>query len=402
MAVTEATVSLDSALLTELQGRLRDARLDGWLLYDFRGCNPIAGGVLGLPPLSRRYFVYIPSAGVPVALTHVIEQGPWRGWIGENRTYLSWQSLEAGIRGLLPAGARVALEHSAGDAVPYLDRIPGGMLELIRQGGVDIVSSGDLVSAFYSRWTPEGLASHRRSAIVLRDVAHAAFAEIGDALRADREMTESAVRAIILDGLRARGVVEGADAVVAVNGNAANPHYAPPAVGSAPIRPGDTVLVDLWGKESASAIYADQTWMAFVGDVVPPRVQELWECIRDARDAGVELIRDRAGKGEAIAGYEVDDAVRNLIQARGHGSAFIHRTGHSIDHELHGSGPNIDNLETRDSRILIQGIGFSIEPGIYYAGEIGLRTEIDVYIAEDGPIVTTPDPQTELYLIRVG
>lgn len=400
MAVTEATVSLTPSRLSELQSHLRETGVDGWLLFDFRGCNPIAGGVLGLPPLTRRYCVYIPADGRPRALTHIIEQGPWRDWIGENLTYLSWESFEAGLQGMLPPGARVALEYSEGDAVPYLDRIPAGILELVARSGVTSVSSGDLVSGFYSRWTEPGLESHRRAARVLKEVAHAAFDEIGAALLDRRSITESDVRRYILNGLHARGLVDGADAVVAVNANAANPHYAPPAEGSSVIRRGDTVLIDLWGKEGPPAVFADQTWMAFVGTDVPGRVQELWVTIRDGRDAGVALIRDRFERGIPIAGYEVDEAVRRLIRERGHGDAFIHRTGHSIDRELHGSGPNIDNLETRDTRRLIPGIGFSIEPGVYYGGELGLRTEIDVYIAKDGPIVTTPNPQNELYLIR--
>lgn len=400
MAVTEATVGLTEATLTDIQQHLVENALDGWLLYDFHGCNPIAGGLLGLPPLSRRYFVFIPARGVPVALTHVIEQGPWEGWIGENHGYLSWQSLEAGIDSILPPGSRIALEHSEGNAVPYLDRIPGGMLDLIRRRRIEIVSSGDLVSAFYSRWGEDGFNSHSRAAVVLRDVARDAFDAIGGSLRAGRHPTEWEVRQFVVGELALRGLLEGADAVVAVNANAANPHYAPRSDQSTAIGQGDTVLIDLWGKEGPATIYADQTWMAFVGPEIPPRVQALWSAIREARDAAVDFVRTRHDRGEAVAGYEVDDVVRGRIGLSGHGQAFIHRTGHSIDRGLHGSGPNIDNLETRDSRTLIPGVGFSIEPGIYYPGEIGLRTEIDVYMGIDGPIVTTPDPQVDLHLIQ--
>lgn len=399
MAVTEKTVSLTDVALAEIQQHLAATALDGWLLYDFRGCNPIAGGVLGLPALSRRYLVFIPVAGAPVALTHVIEQGPWEGWIGENRPYLSWETFEEGIEAILSPGSRIALEHSEGDAVPYLDRIPGGMMELILRRGVTAVSSGDLVSAFYSRWSEAGYASHRRAALILRDVAREAFDVIGASIRADRDVDEWKVRQFVTGELTRRGLGDGVDAVVAVNANAANPHYTPRLYHSTAIRRGDTVLIDLWGKEDAAAIYADQTWMGFVGRDVPARIQEIWGTIRDARDAAVSFIRDRHERGEVVAGFEVDDVVRGVIEHRGHGPAFIHRTGHSIDRELHGSGPNIDNLETRDTRNLIHGVGFSIEPGIYYPGEVGMRTEIDVFMEAAGPVVTTPDPQSALYLI---
>jgi Xaa-Pro dipeptidase len=402
MAVTEASVSFDEAALLEVQTQLRALDLDGWLLCDFRGTNPIATGVLGLPALTRRCFVLIPATGRPVALTHRIEQQPWRGWIGENRPYLSWESLTAELGRLLGGVGTVAVEYSPHGAVPYLDRLPAGMLELVRGSGVQVTSSGDLVSAFYSRWSPEGEASHHRAARLLRDTAHEAFALLAGRLRGGDAPTEWDIREWITAALQQRGLAVGADAVVAVNANAANPHYAPGAADHATIRPGDLLLVDLWGKESDDAIYADQTWMAFVGSAVPERIAQLWSAVRDARDAAVELIRARWRGAEEVAGWEVDEAARRLIRERGFGDAFIHRTGHSIDRELHGSGPNIDNLETRDTRQLIPGVGFSIEPGIYLPGEVGLRTEIDVFMSSGGPLVTTPDPQSAIHLIEVG
>jgi Xaa-Pro dipeptidase len=399
MAVTEAVVGLSERSLAAIQEQLREQGVDGWLLYDFRGNNPIATGILGLPALSRRFLVLLPTRGRPVALTHRIEQQPWRGWIGENRQYLSWKSYEAGVRQLLEGLRSVALEHSPNDSVPYLDRVPGGMLDLIRAGGVRLVSSGDLVSAFYSRWSAEGEASHRRAAEVLHATVHRAFEHVGERIRAGERPSEWEVREWIVGQLRGRGLTVGADSVVAVNANAANPHYAPSANGSTPIAPGDLLLIDLWGKESAESVYADQTWMAFVGAQVPERIETIWRAVRDAREAAVDLIRTRSAAGRPVAGYEVDDAARAVIAGRGFGDAFIHRTGHSIDRELHGSGPNVDNLETRDTRTLIPGIGFSIEPGIYLPGEVGFRSEINVFMSPDGPIVTTPQPQFELHRI---
>ena len=400
MAVSEDTVEFDESALAAVQLELTARELDGWLLYDFRGSNPVAAGVLGLPPLSRRVFVFVPARGRPVALTHRIEQQPWKTWLGENRVYLSWQSLQEGIREIFGSARTVAAEYSAGDAVPYLDRLPAGVVEMVREAGVTLVSSGDLVSAFYSRWSAEGAASHHRAAAIVRQTAFAAFDRIGEAIRSGKGTNEWEVRSWIVQKLNSAGLRVGADSVVAVNANAANPHYAPGAADHAPIRPGDVVLIDLWGKENPDAIYADQTWMGYVGEAVPEEVQRPWEAIRDARDAAVAFLRERANGGAPPKGFEVDEVARQLIRDRGFGEAFIHRTGHSIDRELHGSGPNLDNLETRDERGLINGIGFSIEPGIYLPGELGLRTEIDVYMGENGPEITTPEPQSEIHLIR--
>lgn len=399
MAITEQTVSLGRRTLERIQRELRAQALDGWLLYDFRGLNPIAGGILGLPAMTRRWFVLIPATGDPVALTHGIEQQPWEGWIGSKRVYASWRSLDGELRALLAGRGRVALEYSPDDAVPYVDRVPAGVLELVRGAGAEVVSSADLVTAFYARWTDEGEAAHRRAGATLRAVAFAAFDRVRDELRAGRSPDEWSLRRWVQRELAARGAPIGADAIVAVNGNAANPHYAPSATENAPIAPGDLLLLDLWAKEDEEAVYADQTWMAFVGEELPARVQEAWAAVRDARLAAVDLIERRWRDGQPVAGYEVDDAARGVVVARGYGDHFIHRTGHSIDRELHGSGPNIDNYETRDTRLLVPGVGFSIEPGIYLAGELGFRSEINVFVSPGGPEVTTPEPQVELHRI---
>jgi Xaa-Pro aminopeptidase len=401
MAIVDQTVQLDASTLKQVQEELKKEGLGAWLLYNFHGSNPVASTLLGLPPMTRRYFVLIPAEGRPTALTHRIEQQPWNGWIGEKRVYLNWRELESELRDMLGGHQRVAMEISEGDAVPYVDKTPAGVLEMVRTTGTEVITSADLVSAFYSRWSAEGEASHRRAAAVLRDAAHAAFARIGEQLRAGGSPNEWEIREWIANRLHGAGLAIGGDAIVGVNGNAANPHYAPSKEENSPIRRGDLVLIDLWGKETEDSIYADQTWMAFVGSDIPQRVRTIWEAVRDARDAAIALVTTRWQAGEPVAGFEVDDAARAVIRERGYGDQFIHRTGHSIDRELHGSGPNIDNLETRDTRRLITGIGFSIEPGIYLPGDIGFRSEVDVFMAHHGPEVTTPTPQRDLVVIEV-
>ncbi len=399
MAIVDETVSLSESVVLRVQKELKERELNGWLLYNFHGLNPIASGLLGLPAMTRRYFVLIPADGTPIALTHAIEQQPWSSWIGENRVYKSWEELAAEVERLVGAAGRLAMEYSPGDAVPYVDLVPGGVIEMVREAGAEVVSSADLVSAFYARWSPEGEASHRRAARIVQETARAAFALIGERVRGGDSTTEWEVREWIRKRMADEGLSVGVDTIVAVNANAASPHYAPTQEKSDAIREGDLVLIDLWGKESDDAIYADQTWMGYVGTQVPERIQEIWAAARDARMAAVELVRTRWAAGEPVAGFEVDEAARDVIRERGYGEAFLHRTGHSMDRELHGSGPNIDNLETRDIREIIQGVGFSVEPGIYLAGDIGFRTEVDVFMGPDGPEVTTPEPQHEVFAI---
>lgn len=400
MAVVEEAVALGPEMVERIQQALGELGLDGWLLYDFRGNNPVSAHVLGLPAMTRRWFVLVPAAGTPIAITHRIEQQPWRNWIGENRPYLSWQELEATLRETLAGHGSIAMEYSPDDGVPYIDRMPAGVVEMVRAAGVTVQSSADLVSIFHSRWTEEGLASHEAAAAIVQETANGAFGRIGESLRRGETPTELSIRDWIRAEFERRELSVGADAIVAVNANAANPHYAPTAQDHAPIGPGDVVLIDLWGKRSPDAVYADQTWMGYVGDTLPDRLRAIWEAVRDAREMAVSTAIAGWREGRDVTGAELDDAARNVIRERGYGDYFIHRTGHSIDTELHGSGPNLDNLESRDDRRLIAGIGFSVEPGIYLPGDVGFRSEVDVYVGDSGPRVTTPNPQREPYFIR--
>ena len=393
---------LSESTLPAFQRAIADEGLDGWLLYDFRRTNPIAGGLLGLGDvmLTRRIFVWVPREGRPTAVTHAIEQAPWAGWpAGWGKVvYSSWRSLEGALGGLV-AGRTVAMEYSPGDAVPYVDRVPGGVLEMVRAQGATVATSGELVSRLFAVWTPEGLEAHRRAAAIIAGVAREAFAMAGARARTPQPLHEHEVQRWILDAF-ARAGLEAPDhgPNVSVGANAANPHYEPSADRPVPIREGDVVLIDLWAG-FAGAPQADQTWMAAVG-APSARALEVWAAVRDARDAAIALLRQRVAAGVPVRGAEADDAARAVIEARGFGPHFVHRTGHSIDaRELHGSGPHLDNLESRDERLLIPGVGFSIEPGVYLAGEIGMRSEVNAFVG-DGALVVTPDePQTELLVV---
>ncbi len=383
-----------------MQKALVEADLDGWLIFDFHGLNPVATGLLGLTGMAtRRIFVLIPREGVPVAITHAIEQDPWRDWPSPwaKTTYSGWRVLESQLRDLV-AGKRVAMEYSPGDAVPYLDRVPAGVLEMVREAGATVVSSADLVTRFYAVWSEENLASHLRAAEVVAGIAKEAFGKAGESANGNSPLTEYQLKEWILERFAAANLETDHGPIVAIGPNAANPHYEPPAEHSPPIRKGDILLIDLWARE-LNGVFADQTWMASLGSP-SSRDEGVWRAIRDARDAALSLLRERIEAGTPVRGGEVDDAAREVIRSRGFGDHFIHRTGHSIDpRDLHGSGPHIDNLETRDERLLVPGIGFSIEPGVYLPDDVGMRTEVNAYVAKGKLVVTPGAIQDELIIV---
>jgi Xaa-Pro aminopeptidase len=382
------------AALPEIQATLREHGLDGWLLYDLHARNTAASGLLELGDLSRRYFVLIPAEGEPHALTHGIEQGPWHAWPWEKESYVSWRSLDEAMRRLVSGRNRVAMEFSARDAVPACDLVPAGVIELIRSAGGEISSSGDLITRFYSRWTAAQLQAHYRAAEVLADVADASFDWLYDRVSKGETTAERDFHEHVVGSIRTRGF-SGEGCISATARSASNPHH-DSIESDIRLSAGDVVLLDLWCKESDDAVYADQTWMACMGPNVPERAAELFGIVCAARDAAVDFLMDAWKEGRTVRGYEVDDTTRGVIDRAGYGSYFIHRTGHSIDTAIHGMGPNMDNLETHETRFLIPGVGFSIEPGIYMADDIGLRSEINVYIGDDGPVVTPSRRQTSI------
>ncbi|HXL11541.1 MAG TPA: M24 family metallopeptidase [Gemmatimonadales bacterium] len=382
-----------------LRTLLAELRADAWLLYDFRGINPAATRVLGIHGMgTRRFFVLLPREGKPVALAHRIELAAFDGFPGEVRPYAAWPELHEQLRALV-GGKTVAMEISPRDAVPYLDRVPHGVVELIEASGAHVVSSGVLVSRFAARWSPAELAGHRRAAEAIAEIAVATLKWAGSELARGAEVREAATQSRVMDAFTRAGLVTDHPPIVGFQANAANPHYEPRAGSDRRLAAGEVMLLDLWAGVSLGSVFADQTWMAFAGREPNQDVRRAWCVVRDARDAAVELLRDRWQKKQPVTGAAVDDAVRGVIRTAGFGEYFVHRTGHSIDRDLHGSGPHIDNFETADERTLIPGVGFSVEPGVYLPGRFGVRSEINVYMGESGPEVTPRQPQQELLLV---
>jgi Xaa-Pro aminopeptidase len=378
----------------ELKQALTENGLDGWLLYAFHGLNPVAVRVLGLKGMNtRRLFALLPREGEPVAVAHKIELHDLQDFPGRIIPYARWGELHEALAPLV-AGRTLAMEISPEDAVPYLDRVPYGVVELLSRLGAKVVPSGALVSRFAARWTSTEREDHRQAAEILARVARETLAwavhQVG------RGLSESAVQARVVAQVEAQGLVFDDHPVVAFGANSAKPHYQPQAGSDAVLQAGDLVLLDLWAGKSHSTVFADQTWIGYAGPRAPERVTTVWRTVRDARDAAVQAIAQAAAERRAITGHEADRAARRVIETAGFGDSFVHRTGHSIDRDLHGSGPHLDDYETHDDRRLIPGVGFSVEPGIYLPGAFGIRSEVNVFMGDGGPEVTPREPQVEM------
>ena len=386
--------------LAEVQSAVVGARADGWLLYDFRGINPIAKSMLRLEGMcSRRVFGWVPAQGAPVAIAHAIEPGTWARWPAswERRVYASWPAMESELARLV-AGKRVLMEYSPGDAVPVVDRVPAGVVDMVRAAGATILSSADLVSRFFAVWTTAQMASHRRAAEQVARIAREAHGRAGAAAHSGEPLQEHELMAWIRRQFAAAALAADHGPNVSAGENAANPHHEPSPASPRALREGDVVLIDLWARE-ADGIYADQTWMASIG-APSEKVGRVWTAVRDAREAAIALVRARLEAGAPVRGADADDAARRVIEAAGFGPQFTHRTGHSIDAAaLHGAGPNLDNLETREERLLIDGVGFSVEPGVYFPGEFGVRSEVNAYLADGRLVVTPAQPQYDLLVV---
>src|SRR2546427_2035018 len=376
--------------LDRIQAALQDAKLDGWLFYDHHRRDPIAYRVLGLAPamVTRRWYYLVPATGEPAKLVHRIEKGNLAGLPGVEHEYSSWTEQREKLKAILAGRKTVAMQYSPLNDIPYVGLVDAGTIELVRSTGVEVVSSGDLVQLFEARWSPAALASHLEARRGVHAAVRQGFALIRAAILSDKPIGEYDVQQGIARALNASDLVADEAPIVAVNANSSRPHYSPSQATSQPILPGDFVLLDVWAKQRIpGAVYFDITWTGFVGGEVPRRHAEIFDVVREARDAAVTLVERAMRAGTALRGYEVDDAARAVIARHGYGEYFVNRTGHSICEGVHGNGANMDNFETRDDRRIIPGTCFSVEPGIYLP-EFGVRSEVNVYVEERDARVT--------------
>jgi Xaa-Pro dipeptidase len=382
--------------LDEIALALGDAQLDGWLFYDFRLSDPLAYRILGLSEdgiATRRWFCFVPAHGTPHAIVSAVEAHRLDPIAVEKIVYRSHTEMLAALRTVLGGARRIAMDYSPGCAIPYVSRVDAGTIEIVRAMGVEVVTAADLIQRFEATLTREQLASHQRAARALRSIVDETFSEIAQMISADRAVSEVSVQESVMSSFAARGLVTHSPPIVAVNEHSADPHYGPKREHDRAVRRGDFVLLDLWAKEAApDGIYADFTWVAFAGDKVAAEHARVFKIVAEARDATVDLVQRRVAASEPVSGREADRAARSVIEAYGFGDAFVHRTGHSIGREVHGTGANLDSLETLDDRRLIDNTCFSVEPGIYLPNKFGIRSELDMTI-ENGAATVSGEPR---------
>jgi Xaa-Pro dipeptidase len=390
--------------ISDIQQALKADGIDGWLLYDFRGLNRIALDVTGVARqaghlATRRWYYLIPASGEPRGLVHAIERNTLAHLPGTTEPYAGRDQLEAGLRRLLAGTATVAMEYSPACAIPYVARVDAGTVELVRQAGATVVSSGDLVQRFSSVWDAAAIATHRTASEVLYRVKDRAFEAIARRLRDGTSTNEYDIQQLMAGWFEEAGLVSDSAPNVSAAENARNPHYLPTATVNRAIDRAELVLLDLWGKlDRAGAVFADITWMGYTGRRVPDRFTKAFEAIAGARDAAVRLVQEGIAAGRELRGWEVDRAASSVLRQAGYGAHILHRTGHSLGEAVHGNGVNMDDYETRDDRRLLPGAGFTIEPGLYF-DDFGVRTEINMVVSTRDATVTGP-VQTEIVIVQ--
>ena len=390
-------------VLDDARAFMQAEGLPGWLIYDYLGSNPVLQLVAPASGhITRPVFLFVPADGPAQLLTHHVDAGKFAAAVnlagyGINAVvYSSRASLESALRDALQGVASVAMEYSPRNGLPRVSRVDAGTVELVQSIGPAVVSSADLMQYATQRWDAAQLAGHQRAAASLGRIVNQAFARIGERLgecvgeKSAPPPTEFEIAEFIRQRFREEKLVTADGPIVSVNAHCSDPHYEPAATGSSAIRPGDWVLIDLWAREDTpGSVYADITWTAYVGQRPPPRHQEIFDIVLGARDAALSYLKERHAQGTPIQGWQVDDVARRYITARGYGDYFTHRLGHSIYQTVHGEAVNLDNFETHDTRRIIPGVGFSIEPGIYLP-DFGVRSEIDAYMGDAGPAATSP------------
>lgn len=377
--------------LAQIQEALRAAQIDGWLFFDHHRRDPLAYRILSIPAeisATRRWYYFIPANGDPKKLVHKIESGALDTLPGKKNVYSSWTEQQTKLAALLEGRQKVAMQYSPKCAIPYVSMVDAGTLELVADLGVKVVSSADLVQQFDSLWTAQQKEMHfeagRRVDLARRET----FDFVAERVRAGESVNEYQVQQFMCGRFARLELINDHGPIVAVNANASDPHYEPGEQRSSQIKMGDVLLIDCWAKlNRPGAVYYDITWTGFCGDSVPAEVNNVFAVVRDARKAASKFVIERVAAGKTLAGFEVDDAARNYIQDRGFGDYFVHRTGHSIGEEVHGTGANMDNLESHDERRVVAGSCFSIEPGIYLP-EFGIRSEINIYVGPNEAMVT--------------
>jgi Xaa-Pro dipeptidase len=391
-------------LIENIQKSLQEKNIDGWLFYDFHNRDHLAYRILKLDfskHCTRRWFYYIPAQGEPTKLVSAVERTKLDSLPGQKKVYLSWEQQLATLNDTLGSPQKIAMQYSPNNNVPYISIVDAGTIEMIRGLGHEIISSADLVQIFESLIDEDGYNNHIETGKIIDKIRFDSFKFVEDNIRADKKITEFDVAQYIMNRFTENNLEWDGVPITGVNDHPADPHFEPTPQNAYVIKKGDTLLIDLWAKKKIpNGIYYDITWCGFVGNNPPEKYIKIFDIVVGARDAAIKFVQDKFKNKEICFGWQVDDVTRDFIKKAGYGQYFVHRTGHSIGEECHGNGVNIDNLETKDTRQIMPGLCFSIEPGIYLDGEMAVRTEVDVFINHAGEAVVTGEKQDKLILMN--
>ncbi len=389
--------------LQRIQTTIKSLGIDGWLFFDFHNRDNLGLKILGMDlhaMSTRRWYYFIPASGEPVKLAHRVEPTKLDRIPGKKLLYSSWRELHTNLKELLGSPSRIAMQYSPMNSIPYISIADGGTVELVRSFGHEIVSSADLVQQFEALLDENAIKSHFKAGKLIDKILDETFNEVRKSVKSKNYKTEYEIEQFIEKRFKANHLITDDPLIVGINEHPANPHFAPTPKNSKKIKPGDKLLIDLWAKlDKPGSIYYDITWCAFVGKEAPDEYAKAFHVVRDARRAGFKILTERLNSEKSVAGWEVDDVCRNMVKDAGYGEYFTHRTGHSIGEEVHGNGANIDNFETQDTRLLVPGCLFSLEPGIYLEGNMGVRSELNVFIDNSSKAMITGREQDELVMI---
>jgi Xaa-Pro dipeptidase len=399
MTTTQVSSEAIVQKIHSIQHALREFKIESWLFYDFWKRNEYAQRILEYPTHilnTRRFFYLIPANGEPRKLVHSIERWNLDHLPGEKTIYLSWQSLEEGLKTILKGFKTVAMEYSPNNAIPYISKVDAGTIEMVKRCGVEVVSSMNLAQYFESRWTEEAYKDNLETARIMRGIVDETFGFMKHRITSKERLTEYDVQQFMKNRFTENGLISMEAPNCSVNANSGNPHYEPTKDVHAELHEGDFVLIDLWAKKNKpGATYNDITWVGYLGTSVPEKYTKIFNIVKNARDAAVDFLKKSFAEKKTVRGCDVDDVARKVIVDAGYGEYFIHRTGHSITEDLHGSGANMDNLETKDERLIIPETSFSIEPGIYFMGDFGIRSEINVYVSKNYEVIVPGEPRQQ-------
>ena len=370
--------------LNKIQSLIKSQQADAWVMVDYENRNPNVVSLLGERMLTRKLVLIIPADGKAKLIVHAIDTVYLKDESITSRfdlcVYKTWQRMLEIEKEVLSNCKTVLMDVSEYGLLPRTSLADHGSVEYVRSLGIEVKPSADVLQHVNAVLNDEELQLQKEACEITLRIKDEAFAKISQLIKENGETDEYEIQQFIAKRFLEEGLVFDEAPLVAIGPNASDPHYTPTKEQYSKIKEGDLVLIDMWAKHNCPrGVYADITWMGYVGTTVPEVYKERFNIVKRARDAVIAFLKEQLPLRD-VAGYEADDVARKVITEAGYGEYFLHRVGHNIavDVSPHGPGANLDNYESHDTRKLLSGTSFSDEPGIY-APDFGVRSETDLH-----------------------